>query len=84
WTSDRCWIDRSWNPRWYVAREKDQQTWRTEIAIPLSELAPATRLKRSTWGLSVIRILPAMGLEGWNHPLTVEPRPDTFGLIRFE
>ncbi|WP_278472793.1 YCF48-related protein [Gimesia maris] len=84
WTSDRCWIDRSWNPRWYVAREKDQQAWRTEIAIPLSELAPSTRLKRSTWGLSVVRILPAMGLQGWNHPLTVEPRPDTFGLIRFE
>lgn len=84
WTSDRCWIDQSWNPRWYVAREKDKQYWRTEIAIPLKELAPATQLKRTTWGFSVVRILPAVGLQGWNHPLTTEPRPDTFGLLRFE
>lgn len=84
WTRDRCWIDQSWNPRWYVAREKDQQTWRTEIAIPLKELVPATQLKRTTWGFSVVRILPAFGLEGWNHPLATEPRPDTFGLMRFE
>ncbi|QDT25138.1 Ycf48-like protein precursor [Gimesia panareensis] len=84
WTRDSCWIDQSWNPRWYVAREKDRRHWRTEFAIPLSELAPETRVKRSTWGFSVVRILPALGLEGWNHPLTTSPRPDTFGLMRFE
>lgn len=84
WTSDRCWIDRSWNPRWFVAREKDKQYWRTEIAIPLQELVPSPRLKRKTWGFSVVRIMPAVGLQGWSHPLSSEPRPDTFGLMRFE
>jgi len=84
WTSDRCWIDGSWNPRWYVAREKDKQYWRTEIAIPLEELVPSAQLKRRTWGFSVVRIIPAIGLQGWSHPLSLEPRPDTFGLMRFE
>lgn len=84
WTSDRCWIDRSWNPRWFVAREKDKAFWRTEIAIPLEELVPSARLKRKTWGFSVVRILPAVGLQGWSHPLALEPRPDSFGLLRFE
>ena len=84
WTRDSCWIDQSWNPRWYVAREKDRRHWRTEFAIPLQELVPVTQLKRSTWGFSVVRIIPAIGLQGWNHPLTTEPRPDTFGLMRFE
>ena len=84
WTRDSCWIDQSWNPRWYVAREKDKRHWRTEFAIPLQELVPQTQLKRSTWGFSVVRILPAIGLEGWNYPLTTSPRPDTFGLMKFE
>lgn len=84
WTGDRCWIDRSWNPRWYVAHEKDKRYWRTEIAIPLSELVPSAQLKRKTWGFSVVRILPAVGLQGWSHPLSSEPRPDTFGLMRFD
>ncbi|MFK7779411.1 MAG: YCF48-related protein, partial [Gimesia sp.] len=84
WTNDRCWIDQSWNPRWYVAREKDQQFWRTEIAIPLNELVPSAKLKHKTWGFSVVRILPAIGLQSWSHPMSSEPRPDTFGLMRFE
>lgn len=84
WTSDRCWIDQSWNPRWYVARDKDQRHWRTEIAIPLNELVPSAQLKRKTWGFSVVRILPALGLQSWSHPMSSEPRPDTFGLMRFE
>ncbi len=84
WTSDRCWIDQSWNPRWYVAREKDKDYWRTEIAIPLKELVPVSQLKRRTWGFSVVRILPAIGVQSWNHPKSSEPRPDTFGLMRFE
>ncbi|WP_298867457.1 YCF48-related protein [uncultured Gimesia sp.] len=84
WTSDRCWIDQSWNPRWYVAREKDKQYWRMEIAIPLNELVPSSQLKRKTWGFSVVRIIPAIGLQSWSHPMSSEPRPETFGLMRFE
>ncbi len=83
-THDSCWYDDSWNPRWFVAVMGDAAEWRVEAAIPLDELAPYIPGKGVVWSLGVTRIIPAVGLESWSHPASSAPRPETFGLMRFD
>ena len=33
WTNDRCWLDASWNPKWFVATGSDETHWIVEAAI---------------------------------------------------
>jgi photosystem II stability/assembly factor-like uncharacterized protein len=83
-THDSCWYDESWNPRWFVSVMGDAAEWRVEAAIPLDELAPYIPGKGVVWSLGVTRIVPAVGLESWSHPASAAPRPETFGLMRFD
>ena len=91
-TSDACWRDKTWNPKWFVATQSDEQTWRIEIAIPFSELAwkapgserPGAGVPAQVWGLSVIRTIPAIAVESWIHPTQSTPTAESFGLLRFE
>lgn len=91
-TSEACWRDRTWNPKWYVATQSDEQSWRVEIAIPFSELVwkspgaakPGAAAPAMTWGLSLMRTIPAVGIETWIHGAPATPRPESFGLLRFE
>lgn len=60
WTADTCWphdIGRPsmWNPDWYVATQHDATHWRSEIAIPLAELAPRNAVHRKAWAMGVTR-----------------------------
>lgn len=84
WTRDACWKDQTWNPDWFVAADADDSHWRIEAAVPWSELAPSPPAKRSIWAVGVVRTIPATGLESWTHPASSAPRPETFGLLRFE
>ncbi|MEX0718343.1 MAG: YCF48-related protein [Planctomycetaceae bacterium] len=83
-TSDACWEDRSWNPQWYVAAAEDGERWRFEAAIPLEELVPERPMRGHVWGLGLVRVMPAVGVAGWTEESSVRPRPETFGLLRFE
>ena len=38
-THDECWHDATWNPKWFVATARQDDTWTVEAAIPLVELA---------------------------------------------
>ncbi|HUG93294.1 MAG TPA: YCF48-related protein, partial [Planctomycetaceae bacterium] len=84
WTTDACWDDRSWNPKWHVAAAGDDQRWQVEAAIPLSELVPAAPQSGAVWALGVVRTVPATRVESWTQPPSARPRPETFGLLRFE
>ncbi|RLS55739.1 MAG: hypothetical protein DWH91_08545 [Planctomycetota bacterium] len=83
-TRDACWEFSGWNPKWYVASAGDDQVWRFEAAIPWTELAPAAPQPSTFWAIGITRTLPTVGLQGWNHPVTETPSPQTFGLLRFE
>jgi len=50
-TSEACWNDSSWNPRWLVAVDADKTSWRVEVAIPLDELTPVAPQRGTAWGL---------------------------------
>ena len=84
WTSEACWDAEGWNPKWYVASYGDDQVWRFEAAIPWEELVPTPPTSGTYWAVGLTRIIPAVGLQGWNHPLTETPAPQTFGLLKFE
>lgn len=83
-TNDSCWHDASWNPRWFVAVMGDEAEWRVEAAIPFDELAPYVPGQGVAWSLGITRIIPAVGLESWTGPAAAIPRPETFGLLRFD
>ncbi len=84
WTRDKCWQDSGWNPKWYVAAESDEKRWRIEAAIPLNELVPETPKPGMTWAVGVVRTMPAVGTQGWPEAGGSKPRPESFGLLRFE
>lgn len=82
-TADKCWENRSWNPKWFVAVDSDESHWRFEAAIPLSELVPASPGVQDAWAIGVTRMLPGYGVSSWNLPATEMPSPQTFGVAIF-
>lgn len=83
-TNESCWDAVGWNPKWYVAPYGDDLVWRFEAAIPWEELVPSPPTSGSFWAAGVTRVIPTVGLQGWNHPLSETPTPQSFGLLRFE
>ena len=84
WTRDACWHDLGWDPKWYVAAEADENRWRIEAAIPFKELVPASPAPGTTWAIGIVRTMPAVGLQGWPEAAGSKPKPESFGLLRFE
>jgi photosystem II stability/assembly factor-like uncharacterized protein len=82
--AESCWNDSAWNPTMGVAAAADDDRWRIEGAIPFSELVPRRPQAGEQWGLAVLRTVPAVRLESWCHPAAVRPRPETFGVLRFQ
>ncbi len=84
-SSDSCWHDRSWNPPgWVIFVDADETHWRLEAAIPFAELTPRPPEAGAAWGVAVIRTIPAVGWQSWTQPAGEKPRPETFGLVRFD
>ena len=63
--SERCGGDSAWNPRCHIAVDSDVDAWRLEIAIPWTELAASRPSPGSSWGLRLLRTIPAVGWQGW-------------------
>ena len=83
-TAESCHGDESWNPKWYVAATGDANRWRIEVAIPMTELVPGPPVKKGVWAVGIVRTMPAVGLQSWTHPAGSRPRPESFGLLRFD
>ncbi|MGI9430016.1 MAG: hypothetical protein ACR2NM_15250, partial [Bythopirellula sp.] len=59
WTTDRCWLDASWNPKWFVATGGDETQWTVEAAIPRTELQGNSRQQAGdAWAICWRRVLP--------------------------
>ncbi|MES2788755.1 MAG: YCF48-related protein [Planctomycetota bacterium] len=84
WTNEDLWGDVSWNPKWYVAADGDEATWRFEVAIPWKELVPTAPGPGTMWAASVVRTAPAQGVQSWTTPVTSRPRLETGGLLKIE
>ncbi len=82
--AESCWNDPSWNPVMAVAAAGDDDRWRIEGAIPLSEMVPQPPKAGAAWGLAIVRTAPAVKQEAWIPPASTRPRPEAFGLLRFQ
>lgn len=84
WTADSCWGDSTWNPRWFVAADQSDDSWRIEAAIPLAELAPHKPVAHDAWVLGVQRTVPGVGFQSWTTPASTAVMPEGFGYLIFE
>ncbi|MEZ5949853.1 MAG: hypothetical protein R3C12_11680 [Planctomycetaceae bacterium] len=83
-TRDTCWLDAGWDPEWFVACQGDERHWRVELAIPLAELSRERPVRANeTWGLSVSRILPGIGVQSWGEQQGDVPERASFGVLQF-
>ena len=81
-TSDRCWMLDQWNPKWFVALDTDDRTWRVEAAIPLSELSGHGAKPGDLWNIRLRRVIPGV----LQHELQTGTNPvstDGAGMVRF-
>ena len=81
-TSDRCWMLEKWNPKWFVALNADEATWRVEAAIPLSELSANGAKPGDLWNIRLRRIIPGV----LQHELQTDTNSgptDGAGMVRF-
>jgi len=83
-TAESCWGDATWNPQWFVSVTGDEHRWRVEAAIPLGDLAPTPPKAGEMWAVSISRVAPAVGTQGWPRPNDGTAQPESFGLMRFE
>jgi hypothetical protein len=82
--AESCCGDPKWNPKMAIAAEADDDHWRIEGAIHFSDLVARPPKAGEEWGLAILRTVPAVRLESWSHPAASRPRPETFGVLRFQ
>jgi hypothetical protein len=82
--AESCCGDPSWNPPMFIAADADDDHWRIEGAIAFSELVAHSPKAGEQWNMAILRTVPAVRLESWAHPAAVRPRPETFGVLRFQ
>jgi len=81
-----CWGDRSWNPRWFVAVQREGGTWSVEAAIPRTALTGDHLTPGKCWAFNAIRILPGQGVQAFSLPAEAPEeavRPEGMGLLLF-
>ncbi|MEO0530615.1 MAG: YCF48-related protein [Planctomycetota bacterium] len=84
WTHDALWSDSHWDPKWYVAANREGDGWRAEVAIPLAELADPKHLARAAWAVSLEQIRPGKAPAAWPTARAATGSPDVFGLMLFD
>ncbi|HEV3301582.1 MAG TPA: YCF48-related protein [Planctomycetaceae bacterium] len=82
--AESCWNDPRWNPPMAVAADGDDERWRIEGMIPFSEMVPQPPRVGEGWGLAIVRTAPTVKQEAWIPPASTRPRPESFGLLRFQ
>lgn len=84
-TSERCWKSRHWNPKWFVAADMDEQSWRFEIAIPQEELVEQAVKPGQLWAMQIHRTVPGVLQQTLKTPDNEgkSEAPAEHGLLRF-
>jgi hypothetical protein len=84
--SEECWLDRSWDPRWFVAVKSSSEGWTAEAAIPLAALSGDRVMPGKAWACNVVRVLPGRGVQAFSLPAEVPEealRLEGMGLVLF-
>lgn len=85
WTTESCWGDTTWDPKWFVAAGGDDGEWIVEAAIPWRELVAERPAPGQTWALGIFRTSPQVGFQSFSRPAAAAAtRPEGFGHLTFE
>jgi photosystem II stability/assembly factor-like uncharacterized protein len=82
--AESCCDDPRWDPPMVISAQGDDERWRIEGVIPFSEMVPQPPRAGESWGLAIVRTAPAVKQEAWVPPASTRPRPESFGLLRFQ
>lgn len=84
--ADRCCLDPTWDPRWFVAVAREEDGWAAEAAIPLSALTGGTVTTGQAWLAQVVRGRGNEPVATWSRPRGAGPGagfPGQPGLVLF-
>lgn len=81
WVAESCFQDASWNPTWYVAADRNAESWTVEAAIPLDELVPDGKVSQTAWVFGAQRVVPGVGFQSWTKPAAIQPVPQGLGVL---
>ena len=84
WTTESVSGDIHWNPAYYVASTADETQWTIEVAIPLSELAPASLQTGVGWAIGLRRVIPGHGVQSWIPAESPPHGPQLGGIMLME
>ncbi len=62
---DRCNDISVWDPQWYIASHSTDEAWNTELAIPIAQLVPDSKVpwEKIPWAISIQRERPSLSTE---------------------
>ncbi len=80
---EECWGAAAWNPQWFVAVQRQPESWSFEAAVPLAVLVSRPPGQGEAWSLGLKRVVPGVGLFSWGRPQGTFPRPEGWGLLLF-
>lgn len=83
-TLDEIAGDKTWNPKWFAAVQREEGEWCVECAIPLSALGPYAPEAGDAWAIGIQRRAPGSSLESWTHPATSQGHAAGFGVLLSE
>ncbi len=55
WVGDQSGGAKGWDPKWFVSRTDDDESWSVELAIPLDQIIPGTISEDSVWAVKMAR-----------------------------
>jgi hypothetical protein len=84
--AEDCWGDKTWDPRWFVAVNREPTAWTVEAAIPRVALTADHITPGKAWAANVVRVLPGQGVQAFSLPAEAPEealRPEGMGLLLF-
>jgi photosystem II stability/assembly factor-like uncharacterized protein len=82
--AEACCGMQAWNPKWFVAHQKESTYWSVEVAIPLSELSEREPSKNDAWAGSFYRQIPGEGTQHDGRVVSDHNLPQGMRLMIFD
>jgi photosystem II stability/assembly factor-like uncharacterized protein len=82
--AENCCGMEAWNPKWFVAQNRESNYWSVEVAIPLSELSNRPLQKNDAWASCFYRKIPNAGTQHDGRVVSDENLPQGMRLMIFE
>ncbi len=80
--NDLCGGNPHWNPKYYLATQRESTRWRIEMALPLEESVEGSLARGDGWRMDIEHIRLGLDVERWPSPGTASHPP--LGVLTFD